>query len=75
MSETLPEFNPERELEGRLVDVAAAHLEEDDVLFLDDLEDFDARVGYIYGRLLESYEDPYAVLYGYGLFDEDDDEV
>lgn len=75
MSEILPNFNLELEIELQLLKAASEHLDREDIEFLDDLEDADAQLYYVYGRLIDLGKDPDDIIYGNHTFEGDKDEI
>ncbi len=55
-----------------LKNIAAEYLDADDAAFLDELDDEDERISYVYGRLLEQGEDPDEVLQQNGVIENEE---
>ena len=73
-AEQLP--NPEHDSEvlarhEALRGIVANYLDVDDAVFLDEMDDEDERIGYVYGRLLEQGEDPDEVLLENGVIEDE----
>ena len=75
MSEFLSQPNLEGEAEKSLFEITAAYLEAEDAAFLDELDEFDAGLNHIYGRLLEMGEDPDEILLKFNVIEEKTDEI
>ena len=58
-----------------LKEVCERYLDPEDIEFLEEMEDEDERVGYVYGRLLDIGEDPDDLFEQYGVTERDDDEI
>lgn len=65
MSEHLPQSDPERERLSGLAQLVEAYFPEDKE-FISEM-DFEDALGYIYGQLLESGEDPDVILKDFGV--------
>ena len=56
-----------------LKSVVGEYLDADDAIFLDEIDDEEERIEYVYGRLLEQGEDPDKVLEQAGVTEKDDE--
>lgn len=76
MSEFISEKDIEKETRrSGLKELASQYFVIDDVEFLDEMDDEEEIIGYIYGRLLELGEDPEEVLNEFGVTERKNDEV